>query len=84
MVATKHITVEEFETMPLEGRWELVDGELVEASPSANRSGWISGRLFSRLERFVDSQNIGWAFPAETGFILERVADKLRVCRIGA
>jgi hypothetical protein len=35
MVATKQITVEEFEAMPLEGRWELIDGELVELPPSA-------------------------------------------------
>jgi Uma2 family endonuclease len=70
MVATKQITVEEFEAMPLEGRWELIDGELVEMSPSANRSGWISGRLFPRLEQFVDTHDLGWAFPPETGCIL--------------
>ncbi len=70
MVATKPISVEEFEAMLLEGAWELVDGEMVEVTPSANRSGWISGRVFSRLEQFVDFKKIGWAFPTETGFVL--------------
>jgi Uma2 family endonuclease len=70
MVATHRLSIQEFETMPLEGSWELVDGELVEVSPNAGDSGWISGRLFSRLERFVDSHHLGWAFPPETGFIL--------------
>lgn len=70
MVATHRLTIQEFEAMPLEGSWELVDGELVEVSPNAGNSGWISGRLFSRIERFVDAHQLGWAFPPETGFIL--------------
>jgi Uma2 family endonuclease len=70
MVATKQITVDEFETMPREGNWELIDGELFEVSPAGNRSGWISGRLFSRIEQFVRAHDLGWAFPPETGFIL--------------
>jgi Uma2 family endonuclease len=70
MVATHRMTVDEFGAAPLEGSWELIDGEPVEVNPSAGGSGWISGRLFSRLERFVDSNNLGWAFSPETGFIL--------------
>jgi Uma2 family endonuclease len=70
MVATHRITVEEFAKLPLEGRWELIDGELVEMTPSSDRSGWVSGRLFSRLERFVDANSLGLAFAPETGFVL--------------
>ena len=70
MVATRHVTIEEFAAMPLQGIWELVDGEMIELSPTADRSGWVSGRVFSRLERFVDARHLGWAFPPETGFIL--------------
>lgn len=70
MVATKRISIEEFVTLTRDGLWELVDGEPVAVTPSSDRSGWVSGRIFSRLERFVDVNNLGWAFPAETGFIL--------------
>jgi len=70
MVATRRMTIDEFAEMSLPGIWELVDGEPIELSPAAGRSGWIAGRLFSRLERHVEASGIGWVFPAETGFIL--------------
>lgn len=78
MVTTRPITVEEFAAMPLEGSWELVDGDLQAVSPNAGDSGWISGRIFSRLEQFVDSHRLGWAFPPETGFILFDNRDVVR------
>ena len=70
MVATKRISIEEFASLTRDGLWELIDGEPLAVTPSSDRSGWVSGRIFSRLERFVDANNLGWAFPAETGFIL--------------
>ena len=70
MVATRQFTIAEFAAMPLQGSWELIDGELIELTPTAGESGWIAGRLFSRLERFVDANGLGWAFPPETGFVL--------------
>src|SRR5215213_1613260 len=56
--------------MPLQGIWELVDGELIELSPASGRSSRIGGRLYARLADFVEPSGLGWAFPAETGFIL--------------
>jgi Uma2 family endonuclease len=70
MVATKRISIAEFMTLARDGLWELIDGEPVAVTPSSDRSGWVSGRIFSRLERFVDANNLGWAFPSETGFVL--------------
>ena len=70
MVATRRISIEEFAAQSRDGVWELVDGVPVAVTPSSDRSGWVSGRVFSRLERFVDAHKLGWAFPAETGFIL--------------
>ncbi len=70
MVATKPISIEEFAASSRDGLWELIDGEPREVTPSSDRSGWVSGRVFSRLERFVDANDLGWAFPPETGFIL--------------
>ena len=45
MVSTARLTIEEFETLPLEGRWELIDGELVEMSPAADESSSISATI---------------------------------------
>ena len=70
MVATRQVTVEEFAEMPLQGIWELVDGELIELSPAAGRSGWITGNVFALLANHVRQSGSGWAFSAETGFVL--------------
>jgi Uma2 family endonuclease len=70
MVATRRVTIDEFAEMPLEGIWELVDGEPVELSPAAGRSGWISANLVALLANHVRSGRLGWAFSAETGFVL--------------
>ncbi len=56
--------------MPLQGVWELVDGELIELTPAAGKSSRIGGRLYARLADHVEPNEFGWAFPAETGFIL--------------
>jgi Uma2 family endonuclease len=70
MVATRQVTVEEFAAMPLHGIWELVDGEPIELSPAAGRSGWISANVVALLANHVRSGRLGWAFSAETGFVL--------------
>ena len=70
MVATRRVTVNEFSEMPLQGIWELVDGELIELSPAAGRSGWISGNVFRLLASHVRQSQLGGTFPPETGFVL--------------
>ncbi len=70
MVATRQVTIEEFAEMPLQGIWELVDGEPIELAPAAGRSGWISGNIYRLLASHVRQSQLGWAFPPETGFIL--------------
>jgi len=70
VVTTRHITIEEFAEMPLQGIWELVDGEPIELTPAAGRSSRIGGRLYARLADHVEPNEFGWAFPAETGFVL--------------
>ena len=70
MVATHVMTIQEFEALPLAGRWELIDGVPIEVTPSSGRSSRIGGRLYARLADFVEPTEIGWAFPAAAGFIL--------------
>jgi Uma2 family endonuclease len=70
MVATRRVTIDEFANMPLQGVWELVDGEPIELSPPAGRSGWISANIVALLANHLRPDRLGWAFSAETGFIL--------------
>ncbi len=70
MVATHRLSIDEFAAMPREGRWELIDGEPVEVTPASGRSSHIGGRLYVRLANFAEPTELGWAFPADTGFIL--------------
>jgi len=64
------MTITEFARLQHDGLWELIEGKLVAVTPSADRSGWMSGRIFSRVEQHVERDHLGWAFPAETGFVL--------------
>jgi len=70
MVATRQVTVEEFAEMSLQGVWELIDGELIELSPAAGRSGWISATIVALLANHFGQSRFGWVFSAETGFVL--------------
>lgn len=70
MVATSIMTINEFARFRQDGLWELLEGDPVAVTPSADRSGWISGRIFSRIEQHVEREHLGWAFPTETGFVL--------------
>ena len=82
MVATRLVTVNEFASMLLEGLWELVDGEMIELSPNAGRSGWIGGQFVTHLTEHVRPRRLGWVFPADTGFIL--FDDRRHTCRATA
>jgi len=70
LVAIQRVTIDEFAEMPREGIWELVDGEPIELSPAAGRSGWISATIVALLANHVRQSGLGWAFSAETGFVL--------------
>src|SRR3954447_11062529 len=70
MVATRRVTIDEFAELPLAGIWELIDGEPIELSPAAGRSGSISATIVALLANFVRQSHSGWVFSAETGFVL--------------
>ena len=70
MVATRPITIEEFETLPLEGRWELINGEPVEITPSADESSSIGATIITLLGSFVRPRGLGRLYGADGGFVL--------------
>ena len=78
MVTTRHVTVEEFASMPLEGIWELIDGEPVEMSPSADESSGIGATIIGFLIPFARPRRLGRVYGADGGFVL--FPDRATVC----
>jgi Uma2 family endonuclease len=59
-------------------RWELVDGRVVEMSPTKKRHGRILMRLGRRLEEHVQRHQLGEIYAGDVGFILRRNPDTVR------
>jgi len=59
MVATRQVTVDEFEAMSLDGQWELIHGELTEVTPASSQSSRKGGD-FTRSS-FSNSKIRAWA-----------------------
>lgn len=70
MVATQRITIEEFAAMANIGHWELIDGELIEVAPASSRPSRVGGRFYAQFVRQLEDKGLGWAYPADAGFIL--------------
>ena len=60
-------TPDDLLTMRDGDNYELVDGQLVERKMS-QESSWIAGRVFARLDTFVEAGRLGWTFPEGTSF----------------
>jgi Uma2 family endonuclease len=52
---TKRLTFEEFQEMDLDGRYELVDGELEELVPPRPFHSWTETRISSELDRYLEA-----------------------------
>lgn len=63
------LTALEFERMELDHA-ELVDGEILQLSPTSNRHGLIASRLHLALGGFVRQHRLGETFVAELGCTL--------------
>lgn len=70
MVAARQVTVEEFESMPLEGQWELIDGELVEVTPASDEPSSTGMTIGFLLLQHVRPEGLGRVYGADGGFVL--------------
>jgi Uma2 family endonuclease len=61
-------TDEQLLALPHDGKYELVDGELLHMSPAGYRHGRIVIRLSSRLEQYAASHKLGAVLDGQTGF----------------
>ena len=78
MVATRPLTVAEFQDESRDGLWELIDGEPVEVTPSSDRSSWIATEIAYYIRDFLRDQPIGRVFGADAGFFLFADRDTVR------
>lgn len=80
MATTKLWTVEDLEREGTpEGRWELIDGELVEMNPSGGRASRIAFGVGTHLRNHALPRGLGEVFGADGGFVLFPGRDLLRV-----
>ncbi|MFT4037501.1 MAG: Uma2 family endonuclease [Thermomicrobiales bacterium] len=70
MVATRLVTVAEFEATCEDERVELVDGVIVPMAPASNESGRVTALITIRLGMFVLPRKLGDILAAETGFVI--------------
>ncbi|MEO8435808.1 MAG: Uma2 family endonuclease [Pyrinomonadaceae bacterium] len=77
---TKPITAEELLAMPDDGyRYELVKGELIRMPPPpGHKHGLVAMRIAGPLHQYVESNNLGVVYAAETGFKIEEDPDTVR------
>lgn len=60
-------TPEELLEMPDLGRFELVDGRLVERN-MGSESSQVGGRVFLRIGNYIEANSLGAVFPADCGY----------------
>ena len=67
LMTPRLITPEDLLLMPEGGRFELVDGQLLER-PVSVQSSIIGARLIRRLDHYCEENNLGWVFNSENGY----------------
>lgn len=78
VTATKLTTADDLLAMGDIGRCELIYGELIMMSPAGAEHGLVALRFGSFLREFVDANDLGYVFAAETGFMISSAPDLLR------
>jgi hypothetical protein len=81
-MSVKHelVTAEELWKVPeVPGKIvELIDGEVVEASPAAMRHGLIVGKLYVPIQDHVQRNALGSVAGDNVGYVLRRDPDEVR------
>jgi Uma2 family endonuclease len=71
MATTKLWTVEELEREGVpEGRWELIDGELVQMPPTCDRASSVANTFAYFITDHVRPRRLGRVYSADGGFVL--------------
>ncbi len=82
MKTAELLTYHDIESLPREGRYEIIDGRLIEMSPAG---GWHSravARISARLVRLLEERGMGYVFAGELGLVIKREPLTLRASDI--
>jgi Uma2 family endonuclease len=82
MVATKQVTVEDLENLPEDLRVELIDGELIEMSPTSLDHVVITSRIVLFLNVYEAERRSIRSWVGEGGYIFRRGPDTVLVPHI--
>ncbi len=73
------VTADDLLKMPDDGfRYELVKGELRKMAPAGPEHGRVTVRFTWRLAQYVEANNLGAVYAAETGFLIATNPDTVR------
>jgi len=75
---TKLVTAEELLVLASRGRYELINGVLIEMAPPGFEHGLLGFRLAYRIASFAQARGLGAVLASETGFRLSRNPDTVR------
>jgi Uma2 family endonuclease len=71
MVTTRLYTSEDLFAMGSDAPYELIQGELIEVSPSSTRSNRVLSFIHFSLYAFVAGRGLGDVYVGEAGFMIE-------------
>jgi Uma2 family endonuclease len=70
MATTQQTTIADVERNPPEGRWELIDGEIVPVNPTSYREARVTARILRLLDAFAEEHQIGDIVGPDAGFVI--------------
>ncbi len=77
---TRLMTVEDLERDGApEGRWELINGELVEMAPASEDHGAYGAAIIVFVGSYVVGQKLGRIYNSETGFVVSGDSPMVRM-----
>lgn len=83
MVTTRYKTAADLFALGSDAPFELVQGELIEVSPSAIKSNYVLGFIHTELSVFIRAKRLGYLSIAEGGYLIETNPDTVVAPDIG-
>ena len=71
MATVQTMTIEEFATISQPGRFDLINGEVLQMPPAGGEHGALASELGRRIGNYVVEHQLGQTYAAETGFVVD-------------